>query len=75
MQATVSTLLRAFSKIHQAAMRGEEVIIKSREGDLRITAVSPQQKKIIGSLKGKLTCSDELLDKPTLCENEWFSKL
>lgn len=33
MKTTVSTLLREFPKVRRAALSGETVIIKTREGD------------------------------------------
>jgi len=71
MKTNVSTLLREFPKVRQAAMAGEEVIIVTREGNLRLTAEPRSGEPILGSRKGLLHFADDRLDEPTLPESEW----
>lgn len=75
MKTNVSTLLREFPKVRQAAMAGEEVIIVTREGNLRLTAEPRSGESILGSRKGLIRFADERLDEPTLPESEWKSGL
>ncbi|MFT4175656.1 MAG: hypothetical protein QM627_03290 [Luteolibacter sp.] len=75
MRTNVSTLLREFPKVRQAALAGEEVIIVTREGNLRLTAEPVSGKSILGSRKGLIAFSDDRLDEPTLPENEWNPSL
>ena len=75
MKTNVSTLLREFPKVRQAALAGEEVIIVTREGDLRLTAVTRSGESILGSRKDRLRFADDQLDRPTLPENEWNPSL
>lgn len=75
MRTNVSTLLREFPKVRQAAMAGEEVIIVTREGNLRLTAESRTGAPILGSLKDEITFADDDLDKPTTLESEWKPSL
>ncbi|MBU6171322.1 MAG: hypothetical protein KGQ87_07510 [Verrucomicrobia bacterium] len=75
MKTNVSTLLREFPKVRQAALAGEEVIISTREGDLRLTAVASNGESILGSRKERIRFADDRLDEPTLPENEWKPSL
>ena len=75
MKTNVSTLLREFPKVRQAAMAGEEVIIVTREGNLRLTAEPRSGESILGSRKGLIRFSDDRLDEPTLPEGEWNPSL
>ncbi|MFN6017576.1 MAG: hypothetical protein ACK49N_08350 [Verrucomicrobiota bacterium] len=75
MKTNVSTLLREFPKVRQAALAGEEVIISTREGDLRLTAVASTGESILGSRKERIRFADDRLDEPTLPENEWKPSL
>ena len=75
MKTNVSTLLREFPRVRQAALAGEEVIIVTREGDLRLTAVACSGGSILGSRKDRIRFTDDRLDEPTLPENEWSPSL
>lgn len=75
MKTNVSTLLREFPKVRQAAMAGEEVIIVTREGNLRLTAEPRSGESILGSRKGLIRFADDRLDEPTLPESEWNPSL
>jgi hypothetical protein len=75
MKTNVSTLLREFPKVRNAALAGEEVIIVTREGNLRLTAEPRSGESILGSRKGLIRFADDLLDQPTLPESEWNPSL
>jgi hypothetical protein len=74
MKTNVSTLLREFPKVRQAALRGETVIVKTREGDLRITADRTAGAGLLGCLSGRMRLRGNL-SKPTTETKEWDSKL
>lgn len=71
METTVSTLLREFPKVRRAALSGETVIIKTREGNLRLSKDEASSRPVLGCLKGKLLESDDRLDVPTTQDEEW----
>ncbi len=75
MKTNVSTLLRDFPKVRRAAMAGEEVIIVTREGNLRLTAEPLAGESILGCRKGLIQFADDRLDEPTLPESEWNPSL
>ncbi len=50
MQTNVSELLRNFPKIRRAALAGETVLIRTREGNLVLTAEKPAGQSLFGSL-------------------------
>lgn len=74
MRTNVSTLLREFPKVRRAAMAGEEVIIVTREGNLRLTAVDKTGASILGCMKGMFTTADDI-DQPTTSEADWKPSL
>lgn len=74
MQTNISTLLREFPKVRQAAFRGERVVIETREGNLVLTAESPSGAGILGALKGRLRIPAGIdLTRPTSADDEWMS--
>jgi hypothetical protein len=75
MKINVSTLLGEFPKVRNAALAGEEIIIVTRGGNLRLTAEPRSGELILGSRKGLLRFTDDLLDQPTLPEGEWNPSL
>ena len=75
MKTNVSTLLQEFPKVRKAALAGEEVIIVTREGNLRLTAEPRSGESILGSRKGLSRFADDRLDEPTLPESEWNPNL
>ena len=75
MKTNVSTLLREFPRVRQAALAGEEVIIVTRDGNLRLTAEPRSGESILGSRKNRIRFADERLDEPTLPEGEWNPSL
>ncbi len=73
MQTNVSTLLREFPKVRRAALRGERVVIETREGNLLLTAENPPGQPILGALKGRIYSGDGVdLTAPTTTEDEWI---
>ena len=75
MKTNVTTLLRDFPKVRKAAFAGEEVIIETREGNLRLTAVPRTGESVLGSLKDEITFADDNLDHPTTRESDWKPSL
>jgi hypothetical protein len=53
MQTTVTTLLREFPKLRRAAMAGARVVIKTRQGNLVLTAEKAAASPLIGCMKGR----------------------
>lgn len=56
-------------------MRGEDVIIVTREGNFRLSAVQQAGAQIIGVRKQSLQCHDDKLDQPTVPEKQWKANL
>jgi len=75
METNVSTLLREFPKVRRAAMAGETVIIKTREGNLRLVADRPSTGSIVGCMKNAVVHSSDDIDRPTSPIDEWDSDL
>jgi len=73
MHTTVSTLLREFPKVRRAALRGERVVIQTREGNLVLTAEVPNGSQILGSFQGAIRIAEGVdLAAPTTQEDEWM---
>jgi hypothetical protein len=51
MRTTVTQLLREFSKVRRAAMRGDRVIISTRQGNLVLTKETSSTAGLMGSLR------------------------
>lgn len=75
METNVSTLLREFPKIRRAALSGEDVIVHTREGDLRITADKPKSGTILGCMKGSFGYVADDIVGPTTTDDEWKPSL
>ncbi len=75
MKTNVSTLLREFPRIRRAALRGEEVVVVTREGNLRITAEQPSGASILGSMKEIITACDDSIVEPTTSDSDWKASL
>ena len=75
METNVSTLLREFPRIRRAALAGEDVIVVTREGDLRITAERPKTSGILGCMKGSFGCVSDNIVGPTSVDAEWNPSL
>ena len=71
METTVSTLLREFPKVRRVALSGETVIIKTREGDLRLSKDESSKLPVLGRLRGRLLESDDEIDTPTSSNADW----
>lgn len=70
MDITITELLREFPRVRRAVFAGETVIIRSREGNMRLTLDSSPV-SLVGGLKGLLVKSDDTIDQPTTEENDW----
>ena len=75
MQTNVSTLLREFPKVKRAALRGERVIVKTREGNLVLCAESPPDRELLGSMRGIFRETKHDLSAPTLPASSWRPSL
>lgn len=75
MKATVSMLLRDFPRVRRTALSGEPVTIKTREGDLLLTAAPPEAGSVIGCLKGQVAGTEDRLDRPTSPASGWKPSL
>ncbi|MEI6676627.1 MAG: hypothetical protein WCO57_15765 [Verrucomicrobiota bacterium] len=75
MQTNVSTLLREFPRVKRAALRGERVVIKTREGNLVLAAESPPERNLLGSMRGTFIETGTDLTTPTLPEPAWKPSL
>ena len=56
-------------------MAGEEVIIVTREGNLRLTAEACNGVSILGSFKAKMIATDDDLDQPSTLDTDWKASL
>ena len=54
MQTNVSELLRNFPRIRRAAFDGERIVIRTREGNLVLTAERPSGERLFGCLAGRI---------------------
>jgi len=75
METTVTELLREFPRVRRAALSGETVIIKSREGNLRLSLDTPATGSLIGCMRGLLAGADDDIDEPTSDAGSWDSDL
>ena len=65
MESSVTELLREFPRVKRAVLAGETVIIKSREGNFRLTMDSPATGGLLGCMNGLTLRSDNTIDHPT----------
>lgn len=75
MESTVTELLREFPRVRRAVFAGETVIIKSREGNMRLTLDTPAPGSLIGCMRGLLTATQDDIDRPTSDNRSWESHL
>lgn len=75
MIANVSTLLRDFPRIRRTALSGEDVIIKTREGTLRLSADKPLGTAVLGRCRDLVIRTDDDIDKPTTSPDEWDAQV
>jgi hypothetical protein len=75
MQINVSTLLRDFPRARRIAFTGEPIIIKTRDGNLVLTAEKHPDFKVIGAMHGTFGETDFDLTQPTAPETDWTPSL
>jgi hypothetical protein len=75
METNVTTLLREFPKVRSAALRGETVVIRSRDGDFQFSLLRDSGRPLIGCLQGQLEASEDSLDRPTSKTDDWKPSL
>jgi hypothetical protein len=75
MESTVTELLREFPRVKRAVLSGETVIIKTRDGNFRLTLDSPATGGSLGCMKGLAIRSDNNIDRPTAEPSAWDPKL
>jgi hypothetical protein len=75
MQINVSGLLREFPKAKRAALAGERVHIKTREGNLILMAEKPAGNALFGTLAGKIRTTDLQPETSGADESEWDTSL
>lgn len=75
MRTNVSTLLREFPRVRRAALAGEDVIIETREGNLRLVADRPAAGEVLGALKERIIASTDDIVNPTSSHNDWKASL
>jgi hypothetical protein len=75
MTTSVRTLLREFPKIRRAVLRGEKVVVETREGNLAITAERQRGASVLGSMKGRFTHGRHDLTAPTSPIRNWKPSL
>lgn len=71
MIANVSTLLRDFPRVRRTVLSGEDVIIETREGTLRLTVDKPSGISVLGKCRDLVVHMDDDLDAPTTSPDEW----
>jgi hypothetical protein len=74
MQTTITELLRDFPKIRRAVFSGETVIIRSREGDMRLTLDAQESRALVGGLRG-LAKTQQDITRPTTEPGDWRASL
>jgi len=73
MQTDVRTLLREFPKVRRAALAGERVVIRTREGNLVLSAEQPRRSGLLGKWKGRIRVAEGVdLTGPTTSDSEWL---
>lgn len=75
MEATVTELLREFPRLRRAALAGEKVIIRSREGDLQLMRDTTKPASLIGALQGQIVHSADDIDQPATTDADWGASL
>ena len=71
MRTNVRTLLREFPRIRRAVLAGEDVIIETREGNLRLPAEKAPGHEILGSMKNQISYIDDSIVGPTTKNSDW----
>jgi hypothetical protein len=75
MEATVTELLREFPRLRRAALAGEKVVIRSKEGDLQLMREAGQPTSLVGAMRGQLVHSADDIDQPTTKDTDWAASL
>lgn len=75
MQINVSGLLREFPKAKRAALAGECVRIKTREGNLILMAEKPAGESLFGTLAGNIQTADLRPETSGTDESDWETVL
>ncbi len=75
MQTNVSELLRNFPKIRRAALAGEPVVIRTREGDLLLTAKKPAGSSMFGCLASSIDSGNMTEKDSGAREDDWAASL
>ncbi|RKX34398.1 MAG: hypothetical protein DRP71_07270 [Verrucomicrobia bacterium] len=71
MQINVSGLLREFPKAKRAALAGECVRIKTREGNLVLMAEKPASETLLGALAGNIQTPELEPETTGADETDW----
>jgi hypothetical protein len=71
MEATVTELRREFPRLRRAALAGERVIIRSREGDLQLTRDTAKPASLVGAMQGQIIHSADDIDEPSTTDADW----
>ena len=71
MQVNMLDAKNQLSKLVKAAVSGEEVIIETREGNLRLVADTPSGSTILGCMKAQLLRIDDDVVSLTTTADEW----
>ena len=74
METTVTELLREFPKVRRAVLSGETVLIRSREGVMRLTLDPPEPQGLVGALRGLVRTRKDLTT-PTTAPSDWIPSL
>lgn len=75
MDATVTELLREFPRLRRAALAGERIVIKSKDGDLVLMRDTARPASLVGAMPGLLTHAADDMDRPTSRANDWSAAL
>jgi hypothetical protein len=75
MKTNVTTLLREFPRVRRVALRGEPVLISSREGDLLLTAAPKAADSLLGAMSNWSAEFHEDLTQPTSSDPDWVPSL
>ncbi len=75
MQTNVSELLRNFPKIRRAALAGERVVIRTKEGDLVLTAEKPAGRSMFGCLASTIDSGTMSEADSGASEGDWGASL
>ncbi len=75
MQTNVSSLLREFPRIKRAALAGDRVIIRTREGNLVLTAQKPAGDSLFGALRENIRSKDLKPEDSGASPSDWTAEL